>query len=387
MYKLANKYLSTLVFFYRFLGYRVYLLLALSMGVALFDSIGLTMFIPLLGKATSGFDYTGQLGHMHVVTDFMRTLGFNFTLGGVLLVIAILFTVKGIFRYLEDFYRVRMRLIFMKSVRIKLIEGLSSLRFSAFTNANAGEIQNNMTVEVNQVILAFEHYFRAAQGIMTTLIYLTLAFITSPQFALLVVGAGLLSNLLYQRIYRYTKKLSKKVTQKGHLFHSLLLQQVHYFKYLKSTSRIGTYSKKLKLKVEEIEESQLQIGKLNSILFGSRETIATIVVILVIFIKVRFMGGLITAMLLSLMFFYRALGSVLMVQNNWNLYLGNSGSVDSVNKFLIELDLNKENSVGELEIDQVESIEIHNLVFSYCNNEAVINGLNLDIRSGETVAI
>ena len=358
------------------------------MLVALFDSIGLTMFIPLLGKATTGnIDYSHQLGDLKILIDFMMDLGFNFTLGGVLLVIAILFTAKGITRYLEDFYRVRLRLIFMKSIRFKLLDQLSTMSYSHFTKSNSGEIQNNMTVEVNQVILGFDYYFKAAQGIMTATIYVSLAFIASPRFALLVLAAGLLSNLLYQRIYRYTKQASKEVSAKGHLFHSFLLQNVNYFKYLRATGGITKYKSKIKDKINDIENAQLRIGNLNAILYGSRETVATIVVVFVIFIQVRLLKGLITAMLLSLMFFYRALGSVLSVQNHWNLYLGVSGSVDSLKRFLADLQNNQEVSPGKSNAVAFDQIQLDDVSFHYKNGKNLLENISLTIKKGETIAI
>jgi subfamily B ATP-binding cassette protein MsbA len=235
--------------------------------------------------------------------------------------------------------------------------------------------------------MAFEHYFRAAQGFAMMLIYILLAFVASPQFAFLVLLAGLASNYLYVRIFRRTKKLSLKVSLLGHTFQNLLIQNINHFKYLKATGRIHQYKMKLKDRIVDIENAQLRLGKLNAILFGSRETIASIIVILVIFVKVSLLGGAITAMLLSLIFFYRALSSVFTVQNNWNSYLGYSGSMEEVRKFSEELSKKQEERRGTKSLNQLQSIQLRNLSYRYAEGPLVIDSVDLEIRAGETIAL
>src|SRR5690554_7589254 len=43
-----SKYFSTLVFFYRYIGNRIFIMLILSLTVSVLDGFGLTMFLPLL---------------------------------------------------------------------------------------------------------------------------------------------------------------------------------------------------------------------------------------------------------------------------------------------------------------------------------------------------
>mgnify|MGYP000053013048 CR=1 FL=1 len=70
--KLLKKYLSTLAFFYRFLKYRILIIMLSSFLVALLDGIGLTMFIPLLqSTAMEGMADKEQMGQMVVVVDIL----------------------------------------------------------------------------------------------------------------------------------------------------------------------------------------------------------------------------------------------------------------------------------------------------------------------------
>ena len=46
--KILKKYLASFVYFYRELGYKLFLIILLSFSVGLLDGLGLAIFMPLL---------------------------------------------------------------------------------------------------------------------------------------------------------------------------------------------------------------------------------------------------------------------------------------------------------------------------------------------------
>src|SRR5690606_5261569 len=120
------------------------------------------------------------------------------------------------------------------------------------------------------------------------LVYIGLAMLTDPQFAILVVIGGGLSNLVYNRIYKKTTEMSKKITHGGHEFQGLLIQNVTFFKYLKATGYIHQYAQKLKSAVDFIETSTRKIGFYNAVLAATREPLVITVVVLVIVVQITF---------------------------------------------------------------------------------------------------
>jgi subfamily B ATP-binding cassette protein MsbA len=187
-------------------------------------------------------------------------------------------------------------------------------------------------------------------------------------------------------LYKRTKALSIEVSESGNTFNKYLIECVNFFKYLKATSAIHTYKKKLNATIHEIEEIHTKMGKISAILVGTRESFSIIIVAVVILVQVNVFGADLSSVLLSLLFFYRSLGTILSVQNTWNSFLNNSGAIHSIQQFNKELQSNREES-GETEFPAFrENIQLSNLSYSYPGRGKVLNNINLDISRNETIA-
>jgi subfamily B ATP-binding cassette protein MsbA len=218
------------------------------------------------------------------------------------------------------------------------------------------------------------------------LTYTVLAFMANPEFALLVAIGGLLTNIAFNKLYAATKRYSRQLTKQNHGFQGLIIQQVAQFKYLKATGLIRGYAGKLVNKVVEIENSQRKIGVLNAIMQGVREPLMIAVVVLVILVQINLMGGSLGLIILSILFFYRALTAVMQLQTSWNSYLAVSGSFENIKEFTVELRQGREKT-GKKPFKSFDShIKLQNVGFHYDVHMPILKNLTLDIRKNESIA-
>jgi len=383
-----KKNFSSLAFFYHYLRYRIPLLLAVSILVGLMDGLGLAMFLPMLQMvADSGATATAeQMGKLAFVVEAIEGMGLELTLTVVLGTILVFFTLKGAFRWLEAFLRVVFQQYFIRRIREENIEALANYRYEAFVQADAGRIQNTLSGEIQRVAGAYRNYSQMLQQVVMVLTYTGLAFLSNPQFAALVAAGGFLSNLLFNILYKKTKRLSAELTKRNHGFQGLLIQQVAFFKYLKATGRIRSYARKLREKVQEIERTNRQIGVLGSIVQGVREPLMIGVVVAVILIQIKLMGGSLGLIILSILFFYRALNSVMQLQQFYNLFLTFSGSLSNLTGFAQELQKDRERA-GKKQFEGFrEVLELRNVSFAY-QQTPVLQGIKLELHRNETLAL
>jgi ABC-type multidrug transport system fused ATPase/permease subunit len=387
MKEIIRKYFKYFSFFFHYLRYRFFLMLLLSVGVGFLDGIGLALFMPLLQVVGSSEASNSEtMGNMAFVLDGLQNLGLSLTLTVVLMVMLVVYVIKGGFKFLESYYKVVLRMLFIRKLRYRMIDGMANLRYQAFVNSDAGKIQNSLSGEAGQVVQAFVAYTSTLQALLILLVYLTMAFLANPQFSLFVIIGGILTNLIYQSIYKLTKKLSRDIVRVGHRFQGLLIQSVHYYKYLKATGAIKGYARRLKVLVNQIEGIQKRMGVLNSILTATREPLVMLVVIVVILIQVKWMGANLASIILSLLFFYRSLNSLMIVQTSWNGFLNKSGSIENAKDFMNELEVDREQPKTE-KIDTIGSgITLRKVSFYYMDNVPVLENINLEIKPNETIA-
>jgi len=383
-----KKYFTSFSYFYQRLRYRIFIRMALSIGVGVLDGFGLAMFLPLLQMTDESSKATSKgLGNLGFLVDGFKAVGLELNLVSILLIMSLFFLLKGGAQYINNLYGVTLRQFFIRTVRVRLSTSLTQMSYKAFVTSDAGRIQNTVSGEVGRISQAYESYFTAFQQVVMIIVYMLFAFFVDAQFAVLICIGGGLTNLIFSSIYRATKAASKRVTTGANSYQNLILQFVSNFKYLKATGFIKEYNKKLVENIIDIEESTRRVGVLGAIVGAVREPVLIIVVSAVIFIQVKLLGGSIGTIMVSLLFFYRALSALLQMQTAYNNFLGVSGSMENMTEFEKELNAAKE-KLGTVTIDAfTKEIELKNAVFRYAENSAnILDDINLKIIRNQTIA-
>lgn len=376
-----------MAFFYSYLGRRIFLALGLSILVGVLDGFGIAMFLPMLHMVSEeGMTDPESLGFMAFIVDAYQYLGLSMTLVVVLLTMVLFFALKGLALYVKSAYDTRLLELFSRQLRIKTLTGLNGINFKAFVTSDLGRIQNGMTGEVDRLNRAQISYFGALQQSVMVAVYAGFAFLTDYRFALLVLGGGLATNLFYQAVYRQTKKLSREVSYHFDVYEGKIIQHVQNFKYLKATGLLSFFGLRLKETILEIQHSRTKIGMLSALLVAAREPILVAVVALVIYLMTTFLGGSLGAILMSLLFFYRALSALTVLQGNWNQFLSVSGSMESMQEFL-EMLREEEETDGQQSFNRLrEGIELRRVSFQY-GDTPVLHDIDLTIAPRTSLAL
>lgn len=385
MNKILNKYFSNIQYFYTQLGYKLFVAFGLSFGVALMDGLGLAMFIPLLQTVDGGESNAEVLGNLSFLIRGLENIGFPLTIMTILTAMVIFFLFKGVFKFLEGYYKSILQQFFIKKIRFEQMDLIANYPYQAFVLSDSGKIQNTVSGEVNRLVSAYRAYFMAMQAGIMVLVYMGLAFSVNAQFTVLVMLGGLITNWIYTKIFESTKKHSRRLSLEGHQFQGLLIQKVAFFKYLKATGSLGNFKERLKSKVLNLEGSQKKIGINNALIDAIREPIIVVIVVIVILIEVKYLGGTISLIILSLLFFYRALSYVISLQGHWNNFLSNYGAMENIQLFTKDL-ANNQDKVGGKEFGKLrDGIHFQKVSFGY-NDNPILNDISFEIKKNQTVA-
>lgn len=384
--KFIKKYFESLSYFFSYLKYRIFVVVAFSILIGILDGLGLTMFLPLLQVVNESSKVDpDSLGKLSFLINFIEKTGLSLNLISVLFFMAFFFLAKGVIQYVAGIYKVNVQQWFIKNLRINGIKGLNRLAYKHFVTSDIGRIQNTLTGEVNKVGLAYVNYFTAFQYGILVLVYMAFAFSIDSQFAVLVSIGGVLTNFLYKSLYKNTKTVSRTLTGEHSIFQNLVIQNVSNYKYLKATGSLNIYGKKLEDSAERIEESNKKIGKLEALLDAGREPILIIVVVAVIYIQTVYFKSDLGPILISLIFFYRALGYLMQMQVRWNKFLAVSGSLENMTSFGKELKANKEIKGQMIFSESINKLQLSNSNFFY-NKTHILKNISLDIFRNETIA-
>jgi len=385
--KIFHNSFQYLSFFYRYLGYRIFIAFGLSLLVGILDGVGLAMFIPLIKMLSTG--ETSTLGgEGDFISEFViQELGINASLVNIFLLIFLFFSLKGIAKFLESYTRVIFQQKFIRSIRINTIDLLNSYDFKHFLKADSGRIQNTLGGEVNRINAAYIFYFKAIQFGVLVLVYVILALGADWKFTLLVVAGGAFINIIFRYLYKRTKYFSRKFTSQSHIFQNLLVQNVHLFKYLKATGSNIFYGNKLKENIGGMEITQKRIGLVDAFLGAIREPLTILVVFGAIFFQMYFFDEVMGSILLSLVLLYRGITFFMAMQEQFNYFLGVSGSLENMEAFTKELQTGKERNGSQKFEKFIEKLEFKSLSFEFEKGDPVLQNIDLTIYKNETLAI
>jgi len=383
---LIKKYFTHFSYFYTHLRSRIFVAFGLSILVGILDGLGLAMFLPLLQMIDGGAGNADGLGKLDFLVKGMEQLGIPLTVSAVLLVMVVFFVLKALVKFAEGFYVVYLQRYFIKKLRFANVDLLVNFSYKEFVMSDSGKIQNTISAEVERVLGAYRSYFSTMQATCMVLVYVLLALSVNAQFTLLVVIGGVLTNFIYSGIYKKTKSLSKKLTQSGHGFQGLLIQKVAFFKYLKATGMLEGYGAKLKSTILEIEQSQKKIGVINSLLDAIREPVIIVIMVAVMLVEIEWLGGSLSLIILSLLFFYRALTYLMAMQNYWNSFLANHGSLVNMQEFMAELKSGRESQGKQPFLKFTEAMVFDDVSFTY-GSSRILDGISFTLSKNRTLAL
>ncbi len=386
---LKNSFWGYFNFYYRITGKRLLIYLGLSVLVSLMDGLGLAMFIPLLefvGDPNKTVRGEESLGNLHYIVDAVEGVGFELTLTTVLAMLVILFAFKGILKFIQLNFYAHLRQSFMMKIRVELLSRLERLSYSGFLELDAGKIQNTFTAEVNRLFAGMTSYFTAAQYFFMLLTYIFLAFLANYQFALLVLAGSLLSNLVYRKLYKKTRRSSIDLTKRAVASNNYIIQAIHNFKYLKSTNSFSKYVTRLESVIRKLERIHRNMGKLKALSLSLKEPIIVLIVTAVIFFQVTFMGAGLNTILLSLFLFYRALNFLVQVQNDWQHFMENIGGMYAISESARQMADAKEVTGANLFKGLKKQIVLRNLDLYYDRVKA-LDSVNIRIPVKQTIAL
>ncbi|WP_114750069.1 ABC transporter ATP-binding protein [Pleomorphovibrio marinus] len=384
--KFVKKYFYYFTYFYRYLRYRLLAAFALSMLVAFFDGLGLTLFLPLLQMLDGGESSGEGLGYLAFVITGLEGMGISITIVSVLLVMVVFFCLKGLVKFWEGAYRTSLRRYYVKRLRYLTVNNLGRYSYKSFVLSDSGRIQNTVSGEMERVVNGFVNYLNFLQAAAMVGVYVVLALSVNAQFTALVVLGGVLTNFIYTSIYGKTKHQSKLLTGNNHAFQGLLIQKVAFFKYLLATGSMDRFGDRLKSLITKIENSHRKIGLLNSFINAIREPMIIVIVVGVILIEIQVLGGNLGAIILSLMFFYRALSYLMSGQSFWNALMNYHGSMDNLTEFLRDLEKGREQQGNSQFQCFTEKMEFQQVSFGYWD-KPILKEISLELPKNTTLAL
>lgn len=370
-----------------FIGARLYLVFVLTLLAALAEGVGIVMLLPLLqtidGMAAESLGTVGQ-GLLSV----LEWLGLAGSMTAVLLFIGAFFLTKGAFLFAAQAYQAWLRAHLLRQLRGRLFDAYSRMRYEHYVSRDTGHFINVINTQINDFLAVFQVMAMLGARLVTTSVYLILAFVVAWRFGVMAVGLGLVLLYMFRTLNTYVRSLSRmNAREAGHLS-KLLIQTLHAFKYLTATSQNAPLRAEVMASLRRLTTQQARAGIAQSFTAAVREPVIVAFVVLILIVQLVWLGQPLGPILVSLLLFYRGLGAVLQIQTQWQQVMMRVGALEVVRDEFREQEQQREPEGGERIGPLSSAIRLEEVYFAYDKScDDVLRGVSLEIPARNSVAI
>ena len=369
--------------FYSHIHYKIFILILLIFLAGIFESIGISIVIPLLSFESEG---PADNRYSQLIFGLLNSVGVGVSLSSILLLLVMLFSLKGIFKFLQLVIASYITTNFLKDMRINFCRKCSEVRYDYFIEKSMGYFNDIISKETENAIGGLNQYIKILVSIAQVAIYVSFAFLINIELTIVVLILAAILFLFLRSLGPLLQKLSIAVSVTNIGIQSETIQKLNNFKYLKATNRFKPILDKISDKVEEERYYKFKHAIFRNIPSSVVEILSVITLAGLVWFYVGYKDKNIAEILVLLIFFNRALMQVLRFQSIWLSFSASIGGIYIINKADKEMGENREQH-GTINGDDVrEGIELKDVNFYY-KDKQVLFKVNIAIPKNKAIGI
>lgn len=379
-------------FFYQNFGIKTYYLFCLTLFSTLAEGVGILMLVPLFETLSPVPGHGKSINQSNWVMNLYSNLIAEFDVSPsseiVILVMVLAFSLKGVMVFFSQSYGEYLFGQFSRKLRTDLIRQFGSMTYANYSRYDTGHFINLIDKQVAKSLGCLNAILLLIAQLVNSSVYVIFIILLSWRFGLAALVTGIILMTFFYSINFRVRNISRKLANEGRAFNKSLIQLMHAFKYLKAVGQFDAMGKRVIGSIDRIASFEIKTGIALSFVTAVKEPITVVAIAFILWLQIFIFNEPIAAILVAILFFYRGLNSVLLIQKFWVKVLQAVGSVDLVERSLSNLQSNQEFS-GSIKIKEIKNtISFREVTFAYeANKDNVIKNVTFEIKPRTSVAI
>ena len=377
--------MSDLVYFLKFLfkliRYRLFLWLIMIAGAALFEGLGISLFLPLLEGSTGESQFTRYTGEIFELFNLEPTFSVL-----LLVMVGFFFARSGLLIFQAMYvYRIVTRIL----VRLKceLVGKLFKADYQYFLRKPTGYITNAVTREMDGVASAFEKCMNFVVAVVFAILYVSLPLAMNPVVTAVATAIAIPTYFVLRRANKLNHKYSMEASAINANLQSYVMQAFHHLKYLKATHSSAGILGRVYETTEQQGDNLYKQNVLSAVVQKGTEPLVILLIAGVVFHQVQVVGRDVPEIVFLLFLLRRAITYALTAQLEYRKFIASSGSINVFRSLEQELRENEEDQKSDgVAPDFDKPIRLENVTFRYDDSGYALKGIDVVIPPKSTVA-
>ncbi len=379
-----SKVKKYILFFVKNTGWKLPLFVAVTFTATIFESIGFSLFIPLLSE--SNLSQKSNLKIKEFISKVFSFFGLEYNLKNIIFAILFIFTFSLVLKGVQNVAKVYITASVRRRWKEKIIDLLGKISYTKFISYNSGYLANILTQEVSRAVGSFSQACMLIIAAVNILIYFTFACFLSLEISIFSGIVGIILMFLLKKLFSLSEKISKRMSGLFSKTQEILIQMLHSYKYLKATSVYEKLLNKIYGIIGELFKVEVKQSLVEWAITIFLEIVAVWIVLGIIYYHVVIKGNDIGSILVLALFFYKTIKQINILPVAWNSFLTNAGGLYVVSNAFSDFESSFEDT-GKVEVRGIDDgIEFRSVSFAY-GDKPVLSDINMKIGKNKTVAI
>lgn len=353
--------------------------------IAVFEGVGLSFIYPIMEVARSDGPPNPTDPIMEGFLTVYDLLGIPFTLGYLIVGIALIMTIRFSTSFLVAWLKAIMRHNYEQMLRTEAFDAALDADVRYFDQEGSDDILNAIITETRYSGLVINHAVMGMQTAFLVLVYLSIMVFIAPDmtlYAILLLG-GITVMLRYVIEPGYT--VGSRVASANERVQESVQAGTQGIRDVKLFGMAKEVFDSFRTAINQYTQSSIKLQRNKAALQNAYDLAAAISLFLLIYVGFTYSGLSLGGLGIFLFAMFRL--SPLASRLNSQIYSleGNLSHLRRTHEFLDSL-RHRTESGGDRPIDSIDAVRFDDVHFSYNDEERVLEGLTFEVERGEFIA-
>jgi subfamily B ATP-binding cassette protein MsbA len=363
------------------------LIIGLGFVAAVLEGVGLSFILPIVEIVQAEDPIAEADGLMATFVAVYQALGIPFTLGFVVVGVAVVMTVRYTVSFLVAWFREVLRTYYIRDLQMRAFGSALDARIEYFDEEGSDDILNAIVTQTNYAGQAIQRVVKLTETLFLSVAYLTIALLMAPSltlFALLVLG-GL--TVLLRYVVEPGYEIGELVAEANEKRQEAVQAGTQGIRDIRIFGLGDELYQEFMNAINQFTDSRIKLRRNKAAINKFYNLGVAVSVFVLIYLALTFANLTVGALGVFLFAMFQLGPKVSQLNGQFYNLENDLPHLVRTQEFIRELERREEPNEPVRDVPaEVDQVRFDNVRFSYDGEEQVLRGIDFEVEKGEFIA-
>ena len=363
------------------------LIVLLGLTAAVLEGVGLSFILPII-EIVQLDDPTAEAdGLLGVFVTAYAMLGIPFTLGYVVVGVAVIMTIRYTTSFVVAWFREALRTYYIRDLQLRAYDNALDARVSYFDEEGSDDILNAIVTQTNYAGRVIQRVVKLFETVFLSLVYLLIAFVISPFLTIFAAGVLGFLTIFLRRIVEPGYEVGDLVADANERRQEAAQAGTQGIRDVRIFGLADELRQDFRDAIDQFTSARITLRRNEAAINNFYNLGVAVSVFVLIYLALTFANLSIGALGVFLFAMFQLGPKVSHVNKLFYNVENDLPHLVRTQQFINDLDTREEPNDPTPDVpDVINHVEFDDVRFSYNEAEEVLSGIDFEVEKGEFVA-